>query len=276
MAIKIMIGNHKGGAAKTQTALEMAYYLAKKRKRVLFIDVDPQANATKILSKDTPTRKRALPDILIDGDEIKRDDISSCNLDTAGHHIDYIASGLKAGRLESKLSDDTPKEYVLKDALDHIEKDYDFIIIDTPPSAEIVVINSLIASAYVLLTCNAAMFGSAGVDKLMPIISDALGKLKRRLSIDEMTLWYQSASEDPAAAALAFGGASAAAGALVGPMQEMFRIRDLDIRTAVSFTETKPKVYARLKMSVSLGVLLWIGLRAYGKFRRAGKTRPES
>jgi len=115
-----------------------------------------------------------------------------------------------------------------------------------------------------------------GFKQLMPIISDALGKLKRRLSIDEMTLWYQSASEDPAAAALAFGGASAAAGALVRPMQELFRIRDLDIRTAVSFTETKPKVYARLKMSVSFGVLLWIGLRAYGKFRRAGKTRPES
>lgn len=171
MAVKIMIGNHKGGAAKTQTALEMAYYLAKKGKRVLFIDVDPQANATKILSKDTPTGKRALPDILIDGDEIKHDDISSCKLDTAGHHIDYIASGLKAGRLESKLADDTPKEYVLKDALDNIEKDYDFIIIDTPPSAEIVVINSLIASDYVLLTCNAAMFGSDGVDKLMPIIS---------------------------------------------------------------------------------------------------------
>lgn len=166
-----MIGNHKGGAAKTQTALEMAYYLAKKEKRVLFIDVDPQANATKILSKNTPTEKRVLPDILINGDEIMHDDISSCKLDTAGHHIDYIASGLRAGRLESRLSDDTPKEYVLKDALETIEKDYDFIIIDTPPSAEIVVINSLIASDYVLLTCNAAMFGSDGVDKLMPIIN---------------------------------------------------------------------------------------------------------
>ena len=51
-----------------------------------------------------------------------------------------------------------------------------------------------------------------GFRQLMPIISDALGKLKRRLSIDEMTLWYQSAAEDPASAALAFGGASAAAG----------------------------------------------------------------
>ncbi len=113
--------------------------------------------------------------------------------------------------------------------------------------------------------------GIPGYRQLMPIISNALGKLKRRLSIDEMTLWYQSAAEDPASAALAFGGASAAAGALARPMQEMFRIRDLDIRTAVSFTETKPTVFARIKLSVSAGALLWIGLRAYVKLRRAGK-----
>ncbi len=115
-----------------------------------------------------------------------------------------------------------------------------------------------------------------GFKQLMPIISDALGRLKRRLSIDEMTLWYQSAAEDPASAALAFGGASAAAGALVRPLREMFRIRDLDIRTAVSFTETKPKVFARLRMSISVGALLWIGLRAYVKFRRAGKNRSKT
>ena len=115
-----------------------------------------------------------------------------------------------------------------------------------------------------------------GFRQLMPIISDALGKLRRRLSVDEMTLWYQSAAEDPAAAAFAFGGASAAAGALAGPLKALFRIRDLDIRTAVSFTETKPKVYARLRMSISLGALLWIGLRAWAAFRRAGKRRSQS
>ncbi|MBR3555602.1 MAG: hypothetical protein IKN89_06800 [Oscillospiraceae bacterium] len=112
-----------------------------------------------------------------------------------------------------------------------------------------------------------------GFRQLMPIISDALGKLKRRLSIDEMTLWYQSAAEDPASAALAFGGASAAAGALARPMQDMFRIKELDIRTAVSFTDTKPTVFARIRMSISVGALIWIGLRAYLKLRRAGKNR---
>ncbi len=112
-----------------------------------------------------------------------------------------------------------------------------------------------------------------GFRQLMPIISDALGRLKRRLSIDEMSLWYQSAAEDPASAALAFGGASAAAGALAQPLQDMFRIKSLDIRTAVSFTETKPTVFARIRMSISVGALIWIGLRAYLKLRQAGKNR---
>ena len=127
-----------------------------KGNRVLFIDIDPQANATKILSKDTPTGKRTLPDILIAGDEIKHEDISSYVLDKDGHHIDFIECGLKAGRMEPRLSNETPKEYVLKDALNSIEKEYDYILIDTPPSAEINV---------------AAMFGADGVDKLIPIIT---------------------------------------------------------------------------------------------------------
>ena len=74
-------------------------------------------------------------------------------------------------------------------------------------------------------------------------------------------------------AAMLFGGASAAAGALARPMQDMFRIRDLDIRTAVCFTETKPTVFARIRMSVSLGALLWVGLRGFVKLRRAGKNK---
>jgi len=167
MAIKIMTGNHKGGAAKTQTSLEMAYWLAKRGKRVLFIDIDPQANATKILSENNHSEKRSLPDILIKGDTIH---ISNRIIDAGGNRIDYVASSLKAGRLETKLPDDSPKEYVLNDALADIEEDYDYILFDTPPSAELIVINALIASDHILLTCNAAMFGSDGVDKLMPII----------------------------------------------------------------------------------------------------------
>ncbi len=114
-----------------------------------------------------------------------------------------------------------------------------------------------------------------GFRSLLPIISKALGKLKRRLSIDELTLWYLSAGDDPASTALMFGGASASAEVLVRALESLFRVKQRDIRTSVSFTEPKPRVYVRLRLSVSLGVLIWIAAGAalaYSKARRdAGK-----
>ena len=108
-----------------------------------------------------------------------------------------------------------------------------------------------------------------GFRKWLPIIKDALGMLKARLSVDEFTLWYLSASKDPAAAALAYGGANAAAAALARPVRELFRVKKCDLRASVSFTETKPKIYARLSMSLSLGILIWLGVRILIRIQRS-------
>ena len=97
-----------------------------------------------------------------------------------------------------------------------------------------------------------------GFRKLLEIIGRFLGKLRRRLRIDELTLWYQSAGDDPAMTALLFGAANAAAAALVQAVEHLFTVKERDIRTSVSFTEDKPRVYARLQLSISVGRLLWI------------------
>ena len=94
------------------------------------------------------------------------------------------------------------------------------------------------------------------VREIISIIADTLGKLRRKLRMDELVLWYCSASSDPASAALAFGGASAAVGLLTAPLEAAFRIRKRDIRTAVSFTDTQPTVILKLHISVSLFSLL--------------------
>ena len=171
MAEIIAVINFKGGAGKTQTANEALYWLAKKGKRVLALDTDHQANLTKLLSQDTPTAKRKLPEILIAGDYITRNDVSTRIIDKEGHRIDYIASSLAAGRLEKKLRDDLPKEYVLQDALSQIKDYYDYILIDTPPSAELISTCTLIASDSVLIVSQAALFSADGVHKLMPLIN---------------------------------------------------------------------------------------------------------
>ena len=112
--------------------------------------------------------------------------------------------------------------------------------------------------------------------ELTGIIVTLLGKLRRRLCVDELTLWYLSAAEDPAAAALAFGGANAAAGLLLKPLEQAFRVKKRDIRTAVSFTETKPTVYVCLRLSLSLFTILELGGTALFLFwkarKRAAKT----
>ena len=94
------------------------------------------------------------------------------------------------------------------------------------------------------------------IRETISIISDTLGKLKRKLRVDELVLWYCSASSDPASAAMAFGGASAAVGLLTAPLEAAFRIRKRDIRTSVSFTDTQPTVILKLRISVSLFSLL--------------------
>ena len=94
------------------------------------------------------------------------------------------------------------------------------------------------------------------IREIISIIADTLGKLRRKLRMDELVLWYCSASSDPASAALAFGGASAAVGLLTAPLEAAFRIRKRDIRTAVSFTDTQPTVILKLHISVSLFSLL--------------------
>ena len=114
-----------------------------------------------------------------------------------------------------------------------------------------------------------------GVRVIISIITDTLGKLRRKLRVDELVLWYCSASSDPASAAMAFGGASAAVGLLTAPLERGFRIRKRDIRTAVSFTETEPTVILKLQISLSLFALLCIALPAVVRFIRAMRSRKD-
>ena len=111
------------------------------------------------------------------------------------------------------------------------------------------------------------------IRQILSIIGDTLGKLRRKLRMDELVLRYCSASSDPASAALAFGGASAAVGLLTAPLEQAFRIRKRDIRTAVSFTDTEPTVILKLRISVSLFALLCIALPGILRFYKALRVR---
>ena len=170
MAKTVLIANHKGGVGKTQTAFELLYYLATKGYKVLGVDIDHQSQLTFQLSEGKMgTGKRSLPEILIAGEELKTSDISTRIIN--GSHIDYVESSLAAGRIEKRLSDYSPKEYVLKDCLSSVQKKYDFIVIDAAPSAELLGICALVASNYLLIPAMPTMLSFLGVQTLTYISS---------------------------------------------------------------------------------------------------------
>jgi hypothetical protein len=111
------------------------------------------------------------------------------------------------------------------------------------------------------------------VRDLLSIIGDVLGKLKRKLRVDELTLWYCSASPDPFSTAIAFGGVSAGAGLLLAPLERTFRIRKRDIRTAVSFTDTEPTVILKLSLSLSVFAVFSIAACAGIRFLRMRRKK---
>jgi len=112
----------------------------------------------------------------------------------------------------------------------------------------------------------------AGYWDMIPIVRCSLSTLRRMLCVDELTLRYCSADKDPARAAMLFGSASAVVGTLLQPLEELFRIKEREILTDISFTDTEPAVYVRVRISVSLGILLIIALRGYAQYRKIRKN----
>lgn len=145
----IVIANHKGGVAKSQTALELAFFLMSQGCKVLLMDIDPQANASDILLMGNKPSGRTLPEILIDGDVIRSNDIMTRTFGL-DRNLDYVCSSLLAARIETRINA-SPKEYVVGDALGEVKNQYDFIIVDTPPAAELLGLSAMIAADEVLI-----------------------------------------------------------------------------------------------------------------------------
>lgn len=153
MARIIAIANYKGGVAKTQTAIELAWWLAKRRCKVLVLDTDPQANTTSFLLAGAEPTGRLLPDILVTGTQATPGDVCSRRIG-GNDQIDFVPSDIRLGRIEGRIISDAPKEYIIGDTISDLIPSYDFIIIDMAPSAELLGISSLLAAQEVIIpTC---------------------------------------------------------------------------------------------------------------------------
>ena len=99
----------------------------------------------------------------------------------------------------------------------------------------------------------------AGFRELLPAIFKALGRLRRRLLIKKLVIYYEAAGDDPASTAIHFGYASAGAGALIPVLEHYFRIRHRDIQTAVSFVSSEPYLYVSAVLSLAVWEVIYIG-----------------
>lgn len=161
----IAIANQKGGCGKTTTAVNLSSAIALNSKRVLLIDLDPQSHATlglniasqnsiyNVLSTYT-SEKSTLKDIIV-------------NVET---NFDLAPANILLGTLEQELSDEIGRELKLTEAIEKIEKDYDYILIDCPPNLGILTVNAIRAAQEVIIPVEPSRFSLIGVDRLLEII----------------------------------------------------------------------------------------------------------
>ncbi|MDD3568245.1 MAG: ParA family protein [Bacteroidales bacterium] len=171
MANIISIINNKGGTGKTTTVLNLGAALAKKRKRVLLVDLDSQCNLTSAFGAETP--EIGVGDLLVGSATL--DDVMIKN-----GKLSLIPSSEKLLDFEFQLNNEPGREYMLREQLDKVADDFDFILIDCPPSLGTLSINSMVAANHFIVPMQAENFAFIGLDRIM-LISE---KVKKRMNPD--------------------------------------------------------------------------------------------
>ena len=161
----ISVSNQKGGVGKTTTSLSLAASLGVLEKKVLLIDADPQGNATSGIGINSDDFNKSSYDVLLNQCAINDSIIKtkSPNLDIIPANIDLVA-------VEIELVDTNKREHMLTKMIDKIKKDYDFIIIDCPPSLGLITMNALTASNSVIIPIQCEYYALEGLGKLLNTI----------------------------------------------------------------------------------------------------------
>ncbi len=179
----ISISNQKGGVGKTTTTINLASFIAEKGRRVLIIDIDPQANAGYGLGINVEELGSTVYEVLIGSIDIK-----DAIFKTAIENLFIVPSNIHLSGAQVDLLDQDNKEFILRNAIKTIKNEYDFIFIDCPPSLGILTLNSLVAADTVLIPLQCEYYALEGLSQLLKIIAMVQEKLNRNLRIEGVLL----------------------------------------------------------------------------------------
>lgn len=162
MTTVLTIANQKGGVGKTTTAINLAAALAQRKKKTLLIDLDPQANSS-IAFFDAAEIKTSMFDVLSD----THAELASVVKPTKDPMLFVAPAKLALAKLEQQLAGQFDAPYKLKDALAPVQKDFHFVILDTPPALGILTVNAMVSATHLLVPIQAAYFAIEGTDDLL-------------------------------------------------------------------------------------------------------------